>query len=152
MNKVFLVGRLTKDPELRHTSKGNVPVCTFTLAVDRKYKAENGPQADFLPIVAWRNTAEFCSKYFGKGRKVIVFGRIETRSWDDNDGTKHYVTEIIADDVDFADSKKNENASAPPPEPPPESSQRTQGSKPAGSSKPASPPPQADERMPWEME
>lgn len=150
MNKVFLVGRLTRDPELRYTSSSNTAVCSFTLAVDRKYKTDNGPQADFLPVIAWRNTAEFCSKYFSKGRKIIVFGRIETRSWDDSDGKKHYVTEIIADDVDFADSKKEGSSSAPPPEPPPESSQRTQGSKPAGSSKPASPPPQADERMPWE--
>jgi len=106
MNKAFLIGRLTRDPELRYT-QSNIPVCNFTLAVDRRFKQENGPQADFIPIVAWQKTAEFCAKYFQKGRKVAVSGRIETRTWEDDQGVKHYVTEVIAEEVDFADSKKD---------------------------------------------
>lgn len=164
MNKVMLVGRLTKDPELRYTTANNVPVCTFTLAVDRRYKSENGPQADFLPIVTWRSAAEFCSKYFRKGRKVIVFGRVETRSWEDQDGQKHYITEIVADEVDFADSKKDDTTAPPPPPEVPPEPPKTQGQPGNGypiqdlkqqaaataATRPASPPPQAYEKMPWE--
>ena len=144
MNKVILVGRLTKDPELRYTTTNNTAVCSFTLAVDRRFKQENGPQADFIPVIAWQKTAEFCSKYFSKGRKVVVAGRIETRTWDDNDGKRHYVTAVIADEVDFADSKKDGNGQAEAP------AQEQQNSKPAATSQPSSPPPQAKEKMPWE--
>lgn len=104
MNKAFLVGRLTKDPELKYTNK-NTAVCNFTLAVNRRFSEET----DFIPIVAWGNTSEFCSKYFTKGRKVIVIGRIQVRSWEDDTGNKRYTTEVVAEEVDFADSKKNDN-------------------------------------------
>ncbi len=109
MNKVILMGRLTKDPELRYTSTNNTAKCNFTLAVDRRFsKPGEERQADFINIVAWRNTAEFCSKYFTKGLKVVVVGSLQNRSWDDNEGKKHYITEVVIDEAYFADSKKNE--------------------------------------------
>lgn len=108
MNKVILMGRLTKEPELRYTSANNTAVCTFTLAVNRRFKQEGQPDADFITIVAWGKTAEFCGKYFEKGRQVAVTGRMQTRTWDDTEGKKHYVTEVVADEVYFADSKKSE--------------------------------------------
>lgn len=118
MNKVILMGRLTKDPELRYTSANNTAVCSFTLAVDRKFsKPGEEKQADFIPIVAWRNTAEFCSKYFTKGLKVAVVGSMQTRNWDDNEGKKHYVTEVIADEAYFAESKKGEGMPMTAPRP-----------------------------------
>lgn len=97
MNKVFLVGRLTKAPELKTTPNG-VSVATFTLAVNRRGK-EAG--ADFLPIVAWRTTAELCGKYLSKGQKAAVSGEIRTRSYEAKDGSHRYVTEIQAEDVEF---------------------------------------------------
>jgi single-strand DNA-binding protein len=110
MNKAIIMGRLTKDPEVRYTTNDKA-VCSFTIAVDRKFKKD---EADFIPVVAWDKTAEFCAKYFSKGRKIAVSGRIQTRTYDDNDGKKHYVTEIVAEEVDFADSKKESNDSAAP--------------------------------------
>jgi single-strand DNA-binding protein len=97
MNKVILMGRLTKDPELRYTSGKNTAVCTFTLAVDRRAKPGEEKQADFFSIVAWERQAEFCSKWFQKGRMVAVVGRLQNRSWDDNEGKKHYITEVVAE-------------------------------------------------------
>ncbi|HOV25186.1 MAG TPA: single-stranded DNA-binding protein [Pseudobacteroides sp.] len=115
MNKAILMGRLTRDPELRYTSTSNIPVCSFTLAVNRAYsKQGEEKQADFIPIVAWNKLAEFCSKYFQKGQQVAVVGRIQTRTWDDNEGKRHYVTEVIADEAFFADSKKSDEASSKP--------------------------------------
>jgi single-strand DNA-binding protein len=109
MNKVILIGRLTKDPELRYTSTSNVAKCNFTLAVDRRFsKAGEEKQTDFFNIVVWRNTAEFCSKYFTKGMRVAVSGSIQNRSWDDNEGKKHYITEIVVDEAHFADGRKGE--------------------------------------------
>lgn len=111
MNKVILMGRLTKDPELRYTSSSNIAKCTFTLAVDRRFtKQGEEKQADFFNIVAWRNQAEFCSKWFQKGKMVVVVGSLQNRSWDDNEGKKHYITEVIAEETYFADSKKSEGA------------------------------------------
>ena len=108
MNKVILMGRLTKDPELRCTSTNNLSVCSFTLAVDRRFsKQGEEKQVDFIPVVAWRNQAEFCAKYFQKGLKVVVVGNIQVRTWDDDEGKKHYATEVIANEVYFAESKKN---------------------------------------------
>lgn len=119
MNKVFLMGRLTRDPELRTTSN-NVQVATFTIAVDRRFKDSSGQKvADFFPVVAWRQQAEFCAKYFRKGSKMIVIGEIQTRSWDDQDGKKHSVTEVIADEVEFAESKSSDQTPRPV-QPPPE--------------------------------
>lgn len=104
MNKIVLLGRLTKDVELRYTTS-NTPVGTFTLAVNRRTKVENQPDADFFNIVAWNKTAEFCSKYFKKGQQIALTGRLQTRSYDDKDGKKVFITEIIAEEVYFADSK-----------------------------------------------
>ena len=108
MNKALIMGRMVRDPEIR-TTPAQVKVATFTLAVDRKFKNANGErQADFIPVVAWRNTAEFVEKYFKKGSKMIVIGSIQTRTYDDKDGKKVYVTEIVADEVEFAESKKDD--------------------------------------------
>lgn len=107
MNKVVLMGRLTKEPELRYTPN-NVAVCQFTVAVDRRFKTDGQNQADFIPVVAWRQSAEFVSKYFTKGSRIAVVGSIQTRSWDDNDGKRHYVTEVIADEVEFCESKRQD--------------------------------------------
>ena len=103
MNKVILMGRLTKDPEVRYVNNNNTAVCNFTLAVGRKFQKET----DFIPIVAWNKLAEFCGKYFTKGMQVAIVGSIQTRTWDDNKGNKHYVTEILANEAYFADSKKD---------------------------------------------
>lgn len=112
-NKVFEAGRLTKDPELRYTTNNNTAVCSFTLAVNRKYAKEGEQQqTDFIPVVAWAKTAEFCSKYFAKGQKVIVIGRLQTRNWDDTEGKRHFVMEVVAEEVDFADSKKGNTGDA----------------------------------------
>jgi len=112
MNKVILMGRLTRDPELRFTSVNNIPVCTFTLAVNRRFvKQGEERQADFIPIVVWNKLAEFCQKYFQKGQQVSIVGRIQTRTWEDSDGKKHYVTEVVAEEAYFADSKKDTYAS-----------------------------------------
>ncbi len=111
LNKVILMGRLTKDPEVRYTSNTNTLVCSFTLAVDRSFKREGQPTADFINIVAWSKTGEFCSKYFTKGQQVAVTGRLQTRNYDDKDGKKVYVTEVIAEEAHFADSKKQDTAS-----------------------------------------
>ncbi len=106
MNKAILIGRLTKEPETRYTQTNNIQVTSFTLAVNRRFAKEGEQQADFINIVSWNKTAEFVSKYFKKGQQVAVVGRIQTRNYDDNNGVKHYVTEVVAEEVYFADSKK----------------------------------------------
>ena len=111
MNKAILMGRLTKDPELRYTSANNTAVCSFTIAVNRRFFRQGEErQADFIPVVAWSKLGEFCGKYFSKGSQVAVVGRIQTRTWDDNEGKRHYTTEVIAEEAYFADSKKGEGA------------------------------------------
>jgi single-strand DNA-binding protein len=101
------MGRLVKDPELRRTQSGT-SVTSFRIAVDRDFKSQNGEKkADFFDIVAWRQTAEFVSKYFTKGRMAIIEGRLQTRDWTDRDGNKRVATEIIADNVYFGDSKRD---------------------------------------------
>lgn len=119
MNKVVLVGNLTRDPELRTTSNG-VSVTSFTVAVQRRYKSQDGQQqADFISCVAWRSTADFVAKYFVKGSKIGLSGTIQTRTYDDANGVRKYVTEVVADDVEFVTSKAQnpggdrENAPAP---------------------------------------
>lgn len=102
MNKVSLIGRLTKDVEVRYTQSNNIPVGSFTLAVNRRFAKEGEQQADFINIVAWNKTAEFCSKYFKKGQQIGLIGRIQTRTYDDNNGQKRYVTEVVAEEVYFA--------------------------------------------------
>ena len=104
MNKVILMGRLTKDPDTKYTQTTNKQVVSFTLAVNRRFSKEK--EADFINIVSWNKTAEFCSKYFKKGQQVGVIGKIQTRNYEDKDGKKVYVTEVIAEEVYFADSKK----------------------------------------------
>ncbi len=110
MNKVILIGRLTRDPELRYTSS-NVPSATFSLAVDRTFTNQNGErEADFINIVVWRKQAENVKNYLTKGSQVAIDGRIQTRSYDAQDGTKRYVTEVVADNVQFL-SRSNGGAS-----------------------------------------
>ncbi len=107
MNKVFLIGNLTKDPELATTNSG-VSVCRFTLAVTRNFSnAEGERDADFLNIIVWRGQAENCHKYLRKGSKCAVVGSVQTRSYDAQDGTKRYVTEIIAENVEFLNSRNS---------------------------------------------
>lgn len=110
MNKAILMGRLTRDPETRYTQTNNIQVTSFTLAVNRRFAKQGEQQADFINIVAWNKTAEFVSKYFRKGQQVGVIGRIQTRNYDDDKGVKHYITEVIAEEVYFADSKKEGQA------------------------------------------
>lgn len=106
LNKAILMGRLTRDPELRQTPNG-ISVVTFTLAVDRSYaKAGTEKQTDFIDIVAWRSTAEFVSRYFKKGMQVAVTGRIQTRKWKDQNDQNRVSVEVVADEVFFADSKR----------------------------------------------
>jgi single-strand DNA-binding protein len=108
MNKVILMGRLTRDPEVRYTQTNNTLVASFSLAVNRRFVRQGEErQADFINIVAWSKLGEFCSKYFKKGQQVGVIGRIQTRTWDDDQGTKHYVTEVVAEEAYFADSKRD---------------------------------------------
>lgn len=109
MNKVILIGRLTKDPEVRYTTTNNTLVCGFSLAVNRRFAKEGEQQADFINIVAWNKLGEFCSKYFAKGQQVAICGRIQTRTYDDKDGKKVYVTEVVAEEAYFADTKRQDD-------------------------------------------
>ena len=133
LNRIILMGRLTRDPELRHTQTGT-PVASFSLAVDRDFKdKQTGEKAtDFIDIVAWRQTAEFVSRFFTKGRMAVVEGRLQIRDWTDRDGGKRRSAEVIADNVYFGDSKRDAEAGgysapsygaqggyAPPPAPAP---------------------------------
>lgn len=132
MNKAILIGNLANDPE--YTQAGDVAKCSFRLAVQRRYTDSNGNrQADFLPVICWRGLAESCAKYLTKGRKCAVEGSIQTRSYDAQDGTKRYVTEIIADSVEFLSAA---GTGDPGPTPPPEPG------KPAGVGHPTVPPQQ----------
>ena len=108
LNHIVLMGRLTRDPELRQTQSG-VSVASFTIAVDRDFQSRDSgeKQADFIDIVAWRNTAEFVSKYFTKGRMAVVSGRLQIRDWTDREGGKRRSAEVVADNVYFGDSKKD---------------------------------------------
>ncbi len=112
LNKIFLQGRLVADPELRHTNTG-VAVATFRLAVDRDFKSKNPdePTADFVSVVAWRNTAEFVSRYFSKGRMALVEGRLQTRTYTDRDGNRRAISEVVADQIYFGDSRRDSGES-----------------------------------------
>ncbi|MGI6029037.1 MAG: single-stranded DNA-binding protein [Candidatus Heteroscillospira sp.] len=116
LNHITLMGRLTRDPELRYTQSGT-PVASFSLAVDRDFGSRDGGerQTDFIDIVAWRQTAEFVSKYFAKGRMAVVCGRLQIRDWQDRDGNKRRSAEVVADNVYFGDSKRDNggDSSAP---------------------------------------
>ena len=117
LNTITIMGRMTRDPEIRHTDSG-VSVASFALAVDRDFgNRETGEkETDFIDVVAWRNTAEFVSKYFSKGRMAVVSGRLQIRSWTDKDGNKRRSAEVVADNVYFGDSKRD-SSSAPAPAP-----------------------------------
>lgn len=108
LNRIIIMGRLTRDPELRHTQSGTA-VASLTLAVDRDFKNKQSgeKETDFIDIVAWRQTGEFVSKYFAKGRMAVVEGRLQMRDWTDKDGHKRRSAEVIADNVYFGDSKKD---------------------------------------------
>ncbi|MDD4688138.1 MAG: single-stranded DNA-binding protein [Eubacteriales bacterium] len=109
LNKVIIMGRLARDPELK-TTASDVSVCSFTVAVDRRFQRSGEErQADFINVVAWRQTAEFVSRYFTKGRMINVVGSLQTRSYDDANGNKRYVTEVVADEVNFCGDKRNDD-------------------------------------------
>ena len=123
MNKAILIGNLTRDPESRTLSSGTM-CTTFTIAVNRRFtNAQGVREADFINIVTWRQTAELCARYLAKGRKVCVVGQIQSRSYDAQDGTKRYVTEVVADEVEFLGSRedggmnRSRNEVPMPPEP-----------------------------------
>lgn len=112
INKVILMGRLTRDPEMRHTNSGT-PVTTFSLAINSGY-GEN-QRTDFVNCLAWNKTAEFVTKYFTKGKMIIVIGRITTRSWETQDGKRAYATEVIANEVSFGETKSSQQTATQPP-------------------------------------
>ena len=108
MNKVILMGRLTRDPEVRYTQTNNTLVASFSIAVNRRFtRPGEERQADFINVVAWSKLGEFCSKYFKKGQQVGVIGRLQVRNWEDEQGQKRYVTEVVAEEAYFADSKRD---------------------------------------------
>ena len=110
LNRIVLMGRLTRDPELRRTGSGTA-VSSFSIAVDRDFKGQGGEkETDFIDIVAWRNTAEFVSKYFTKGRMAVVEGRLQIRDWKDKEGNNRRSAEVVADNVYFGDSKRDGDA------------------------------------------
>ena len=110
-NKVILIGNMTADPEIKQTTSG-VSVCSFSIGVNRPYAdAEKGQQTvDFINVVAWRQTAEFVSRYFKKGKPILVCGELQTRTWTDNDGQKRYSTEVVANEVSFVESAARSGA------------------------------------------
>ena len=115
LNRIILQGRMCSDPELRHTGTGTA-VASFTLAVDRDFKDQNGNrETDFIDVTAWRNTAEFVSRYFTKGRMAVVSGRLQIRSWTDKDGNKRRNAEVVADNIYFGDSQKTAQSGAEAP-------------------------------------
>lgn len=110
MNKVILLGRLTKDVDVKYTQTTNIMIASFSLAVNRRFiKQGEERQADFFNVTAFGKTGEFCSKYFSKGQQVAIIGRLQTRNWEDDQGQKHYATDIIAEECYFADSRKQSN-------------------------------------------
>ncbi len=106
LNKVILGGRLTADPELKQTASG-ISACTFKIAVNRKYSKDGQQEADFISCQAWRQTAEFITRYFRKGSSICIAGSIQTRSWEDQNGQKRYATEVVVDEAMFVDSKND---------------------------------------------
>ena len=111
LNHIVLMGRLTRDPELRYTGS-NIPVASFTVAVDRDFGKGEERATDFINVVAWRQTGEFVSKYFTKGRMIVVSGRLQIRSWTDKEGNKRRTAEVVADNCYFGDSNKREGDSS----------------------------------------
>lgn len=133
MNKAIIIGNLTRDPEMRTTNSG-VSVCTFTIAVNRRFVNQQGVrEADFINVVTWRQLADLCGRYLAKGRKAAVIGSIQTRSYDAQDGSKRYITEVVADEVEFLNSPGDGNRPARtddiplPPEPAENATQHPSG-------------------------
>jgi len=115
LNHICIAGRMVRDPEIRHTGTGTA-VASFTLAVDRDFKDQSGNrETDFIDVTAWRNTAEFVSRYFTKGRMAVVSGRLQIRSWTDKEGNKRRTAEVVADNVYFGDSQKTAQSGAETP-------------------------------------
>ncbi len=113
MNKVILIGRLTRDPEVK-TTQNQIEVCSFTVAVDRRFKSSSGEkQADFINCVAWRQQAKLLGQYFQKGSRLGIVGTLQTRTYEDKDKKTVYVTEVVVDEIEFVDSKKDGTGSAP---------------------------------------
>lgn len=109
MNKAILIGRLTRDPDIKYF-QGNTAVANFTLAVDRTFKNKDGEkEADFIPIVVWRKQAELCEKYLSKGSMVAIIGKLQVRNYKANDGSTRYVTEVVADEIQFLNSSSSSN-------------------------------------------
>ena len=118
LNHITIMGRLTRDPEVRRTGSG-VAVASFTVAVDRDFSSRDEKETDFIDCVAWRSTGEFVGKYFSKGSMAVVSGRLQIRSWTDKDGNKRRSAEVVADNVYFGESRREHSQSAPVPEAPP---------------------------------
>lgn len=116
LNHITIMGRLTRDPEMRRTGSG-VAVTSFTIACDRDFGQNGEKETDFIDVTAWRNTAEFVSKYFGKGRMAVVSGRLQIRKWKDKDGNDRRSAEVVADNVYFGDSKKDDSGYSATPAP-----------------------------------
>ena len=118
LNHIIIMGRLTRDPELRNTGSGT-PVASFTVAVDRDFSGKDGgeKQTDFIDCTAWRGTAEFISKYFNKGSMIVVSGRLEIQDWTDNDGNKRRSAKVVAASVYFGESRKSQESAYTPPAP-----------------------------------
>ena len=114
-NKVILIGNMVADPELKQT-QGGLSVCSFSIAVNRRFKAEGQQECDFITVVAWRQTAEFVCRYFKKGQPILVCGQLQTRNWTDSKGEKRYATEVVADEVAFVESRANADGQNKPTE------------------------------------
>lgn len=113
-NKVILIGNMTSDPELKATSSG-ISVCSFSIAINRKFGKDGEQACDFITIQTWRQTAEFVSKYFKKGNPILICGQLQTRTWTDNQGQKRYATEVVADEVSFVGNKESSTETKPAP-------------------------------------
>ena len=113
-NKVILIGNMTADPELKATTSG-ISVCTFSIAINRRFSKENEQTCDFINIVTWRQQAEFVSRYFKKGKPILVCGQLQTRTWTDKQGEKRYATEVVADEVSFVGNNENSTEAKPQP-------------------------------------
>ena len=113
-NKVILIGNLTADPELKQT-QGGISVCSFSIAVNRKYNKDGNNECDFITIQTWRQTAEFVTRYFKKGKPILVCGQLQTRTWTDNQGNKRTATEVVADEVSFVGNNESTTESKPQP-------------------------------------
>lgn len=114
MNKIMLLGRITKEIELKTLGAKGTPCCNFTLAVNRKFAKDGEQQADFIPIQAWGKTAEFCAKYFTKGQQIALCGRLQVRKWEDKEGAARYSTEVVAEEVYFAENKRTQEQHSEP--------------------------------------